>query len=210
MAAQAKAWPRLRELVVLDPDGERGHPTRFLNVVNRVAQRPIGRYERGYAELFPFAPGNRVGEPGRLPDGRMALGVLSDTDPPHYEVLTFHADGKQTDEVITVPLPPEIAALENRYEHKERLRQFLRDTIGLTSAFIRISGYSLPSNPHDRVRRDHDDYWDHLGVPDDPGMIDPQYLGGYGGELYRLIRNGEFTVGNGDWWCDKRGHVHST
>src|SRR5207244_201297 len=91
IAAEGTAWPELRELTLLDPEGiNEKRVKRYVTAVNKAAGRKLGRYERGYPELFPFAPGNRVGEPGYLPDGRMALVAAWPTgEPPVYEVLIY-------------------------------------------------------------------------------------------------------------------------
>jgi hypothetical protein len=216
--ARSKAWPQLREIVLLDPDGEQGlngerpNAEALVDVIDKSSGRKLGRYERGYPELFPFAPGNRVGEPGRLPDGRLVLAAMPYTRPPAFEVITFDADGTQTDEVITVPLPPELAALCGResYKHEQKFRQFIRDKLGMVSAFIRIKDYSFPGSPNGGAWRGHYDEWDRLGYPDETEGEDIGCLEGNGARIYYLVRNGEFVVGGGGWWCNKRGHVHST
>src|SRR5262249_12779253 len=153
LAAQAKAWPRLRELVVLDPDGEQGTPERFVNVMNRAAGRPLGRYERGYPELFPFAPGYRDAFPGKLPDARTAMAALDFTDkagrdarPAGLVVITFDADGQQTDEVIRVPLSPALQKIPRHesYLHDDDYLQHLIEQTGFSPAFIRVQDYAFP------------------------------------------------------------------
>lgn len=216
LAARAKAWPKLRELTLLDPEGRNEKSMkRLVTSANRILKRKIARHQRGYPELFPFAPGNRVGEPGRLPDGRLALAALDFKDPMSFEVITFKPDGTQTDEVIRVPLPAEMLKFPKNewYLHTEKLRAHLTPAIGLTPCFIRIRGYSFPSHPYEGAYRNHSDDWDRLGYPDpapdelpDGATVED----GNGEQIYWLVRNGEFTVANGDWWCDKRGHVHST
>jgi len=47
LAAQGTAWPNLRELILVDPEGESGPAVqRLVELVNRTAGRGIGHYER--------------------------------------------------------------------------------------------------------------------------------------------------------------------
>jgi hypothetical protein len=220
-AARAQAWQKLRELVLLDPEGTNEKPVkRLVTAVNRTAGRKIGKYERGYPELFPFAPGYRYAFPGHLPDGRTALAALELGPNPHRDavplgliVLTFDKTGAQTDDVIRVPLSPILAKIKlvDSYKHKADYQQHLIDTTGFVPGFIRVKGYRFPDQTGGPYRG-HSEDWDLCGRPDEPDGDpegDPEHERGYGGQVYWLVRNGEFEVGSSGW-ADKRGLVHST
>src|SRR5262249_19161181 len=56
LAAKAKAWPKLRELILLDPESnDEKWIKKLVTAANRSAKRKIAKYERGYPELFPLA-----------------------------------------------------------------------------------------------------------------------------------------------------------
>jgi hypothetical protein len=217
LGAAGKAYPNLRELILLDPDGERtARAAELVQLANEAAGRALARYQRGYPELFPFAPGNRVGEPGYLPDGRLALvSARASGDPPRYEVLTFDATGAQTDDVLYAPVPAQLQALPKRdwYLREHEFHDQVCRALGLRSAFIRIKGYRFPSHPSGHASRGRYDEWDQLGHLDPTPEEAPEGVDsydGYGETIYHLVRDGEFTVADGGWWCNKRGRVHST
>jgi hypothetical protein len=224
LAARAKAWPNLRELVLLDPEGESEKAIKRLAAsANRSSRRKIARYERGYPELFPLDSMFYYDFPvaGRLPDGRAAVAEFDlgpddhhrDAVPAGLAVRTFDADGAPTGEVIRVPLPPELANV-NLGDAKNWDGQYtkqLRDVIGFEPGFIRVQANALGDDFG--PRRGHYDNWDLCGAADDPedptgrnGDPDPN---GAGGRIYHYVRNVEFVVGY-HAWADKRGHVHST
>src|SRR5262249_53971120 len=112
----SKAWPHLRELTLLNPDGENeGSRKQLAGLVNEAAGGRGGVSRRGSPELFPFAVYHRYIFPGYLPDGRMAMACQDhSTRPPSLCVLTFDNKGNQTGDVLTVPMPAEILAGQDR------------------------------------------------------------------------------------------------
>lgn len=220
LATKGKAWPNLRELVFLDPRGEDEKVIKKLVAsANRSAKQKLARYERGYPELFPLAADiGYCGYPGRLPDGRLAVAETRRADALDqepfcgWEVWTFDPDGTPRDEVLRVPLPPELLPQDwsaaRRFE--EQRQKVLSEQLEFVPAFIRLKCWDKWS---DGPRRGHYEDWDLCGSFDDPenpcdrnGEHDPH---GYGGRIYRYVRNGEFVVGH-DAWADKTGNVHST
>ncbi|MCA9069608.1 MAG: TIGR02996 domain-containing protein, partial [Planctomycetaceae bacterium] len=103
----SEAWPQLRELTVLNPDGLNEKSRRRLaKVANQAAGREVAVYRRGYPELFPFAADFWYTFPGYLPDGRMAMAAEDhSTDPPSLCVITFNKRGVQTKDTFYVSLP---------------------------------------------------------------------------------------------------------
>jgi uncharacterized protein (TIGR02996 family) len=222
LAVKAKAWPKLGELILLDPEGESERAVKQLvTAANRSAKRKLAKYERGYPELFPIAARFYYDFPvaGHLPGGRAALADLDcgpnthrDSLPIGLVVTTFDKKGAATDEVIRVPLPPELATLKRGDSSNSdgKYTKHLTTTIGFVPGFIRVRAGALGDYG---PRRGHSSGWDLCGLPDDPenptdynGDPDPT---GNGGHVYHLVRNGEFVVGH-DAWADKTGSVHST
>lgn len=218
IATRAKAWPNLRELVLLDPEGEKEKETkRLATLANRRAKRKIAHYERGYPELFPLASNFYYDFPvaGRLPGGQAAVADLDrevithrDAIPTELVVYTFDANGHPTEEEIRVPLPPELSNIKNGNldNWDGRYTQFLTEKIGFEPGFIRVRSYALGDDFG--PRRGHYDNWDLCGVTDDPEG-DSEWENGNGGRIYHYVRDVEFVVGY-DAWADKRGKVHST
>ncbi|MGH7225248.1 MAG: TIGR02996 domain-containing protein, partial [Gemmataceae bacterium] len=131
--AGAKAWPRLRELTLLNPNDEnqRGRK-RLVKVADEAAGRNVAVYRRGWPELFPFAADYYYTFPGYLPDGRMAMAVEDHhSTPPTLCVITFDGKGKQTTDVITVAPPDDLFSVDNWFQHKDQISQHLTQTIGL-------------------------------------------------------------------------------
>jgi uncharacterized protein (TIGR02996 family) len=216
--AGSKGCPRLRELTLLNPDGEEERTRkRLVKTANRAAGRNVAVYHRGYPELFPFADGYRHGFPGHLSDGRMAMASEDDrTSPPTLSVIAFDKKGNQTDDVLTVPFPADLLTVppEEWYRHRERMKQHLIDTIGFRPGFIRIRDCRFPWDEHGYLSpcRGHEEYWeDQLGYPDvdDEGSWQEE-PDGIGGRISWLLRNGEYVVCWGEHWADKRGTVQST
>jgi uncharacterized protein (TIGR02996 family) len=215
LAVKAGAWPKLRELVLLDPEGESARTVkRRVASVNRAAKRNLARYERGYPELFPLDSAFYYDRPiaGHLPDGRAAVANF-DSSPGGLVVTTFNDKGALTSKVIRVPLPPELAKVKSAAPQNwdERYTKHLTGAIGFVPGFIRVRAGAL--GDHYGPWRGHSYDWDRCGLPDDPeeptdfnGDPDPN---GIGGELYHLIRNGEFVIAS-HAWADKSGSVHST
>lgn len=218
LAVRAKAWPKLRELVLFDPEGDNEKQIKKLATsVNRSAKRKIAKYERGYPNVFPLAPDFDYGSPGRLPDGRLAFACAARENKQNenpfcgWEVQTFDPDGTRRDEVLRVPLPPELLPEDwsARRKFEEQQKKVLTEQTGFVPAFIRVKEGALGDGPY----RGHHHYWDQCGYQDDPenptdqnGEPDPN---GIGGRIYDYIHNVEFVYGFGAW-ADKRGKVHST
>jgi uncharacterized protein (TIGR02996 family) len=220
LAAKAKAWPKLRELVLLDPEGENASAVKKLvTSANRSAKRELAKYERGYPELFPLASRFYYDFPvaGRLPDGRAAVAELDygpnahrDSLPLGLVVTTFNDGGAPTGEVIRVPLPLKLANVKrgDASDWDGEYTKHLTEAIGFVPGFIRVRAGALGDfGPH----RGHDDDWDQCGYPDDPeGATD---VNGdelnIGGRIYHCVRNVEFVVSD-NAWADKTGTVHST
>ncbi len=218
IAAKAKAWPNLRELILLDPEGyNEGAIKKLVTSSNRSAKRKIARYERGYPELFPLDSQFYYDFPvaGRLPDGRAAVADLDKGDAPHRDTVpkglvvhTFNASGAPIDDVINVELPPELANLKlHEVSNWEgRYTKHLHKEIGFEPGFIRLQAYALGDDFG--PRRGHYDVWDRCGAADHPEG-DSEWACGIGGRIYHYVRNVEFVVGH-DAWADKTGGVHST
>jgi uncharacterized protein (TIGR02996 family) len=208
-----QAWPQLRRLVLLDPEGDL--PERLVGVADKAAGRALAVKVRGYPELFPFAADFWDAYPGRLPDGRMAMASEdATTSPPTLGVLTFDEHGEQTDEVLRVPLPEELLSVEpgQWYKHKDRIRQHLREVLGLVPAFIRIGGCEFPWDKFGGLAADRGfgEEWDQLGLPDeDEGEDLEDDPRGIGGKLTWVIRTGQYCFGP-EGWADQRGRVHTT
>ncbi|MBM3978971.1 MAG: hypothetical protein FJ304_01550 [Planctomycetes bacterium] len=212
----------MRELILLDPRGGSDKLIkRYAREANKAAGRTLARYERGYPELFPLAPQFHHEFPvcGRLPNGRAAvaapdcgLHLDGDTILTGMIVITFDATGAQTNEVLRVPLSPELANIKLR-DISARARKYtdhLTQAIGFVPAFIRVKGFGIPgygSGPN----RD----WSGrcLGLADDPenptNMNDDPDPHGVGGFIYKDVRNVEFMIGHSAF-ANKRGRVHST
>jgi uncharacterized protein (TIGR02996 family) len=221
--AGSKAWPRLRELTLLNPDGEKERSRkRLVATANKVAGRKIAVHRRGYPELFPFAADCRELFAGSLQDGRTALATVrqsNGTEPRTLCIITFDKKGNQTDDVLTVALPGDLLAIPEAkwflYKHRDRLKQHLIDAIGFRPGFIRIRGCHFPGDEYENgwnsPARGHDEYWEQLGLPDNDDEDSWQeHPCGIGGQISWLVRKGEYVRGWGDWWSDKEGQVHST
>jgi uncharacterized protein (TIGR02996 family) len=214
LAAKAPAWSKLRELVLLDPEGDNEKRVkRLVTSVNRVAKRKIGRYERGYPELFPLNGEFYSDLPlaGRLPDGRAAV-LERGATPVALQVRTFDAAGAPTGEEIDVPVPPELAhAIGKGANWGGKHIQIAQAALGFEPGFIRVQENALGDDLG--PWRGHGNDWNRCGLPDDPE--DPtDYNGdphpnGIGGEISWAVRGGEFVVGYSGW-ADKTGQVHST
>ncbi|MDY3555796.1 TIGR02996 domain-containing protein [Gemmata sp. JC717] len=215
IAASGKAWPKLHELVLLNPYDEMERTRkRLVTVANKAAERKVAVYRCGFSGLYPFAADFWYAFPGHLPDGRAAL-ALEDprTSPPSLCVLTFDKRGRQTEDVIYVPFPAELCALREyeyaRYEHVDRQRQHLIDTIGLQPGFIRIQDCRFPGDAAD-YNRPCPDIPNDFGVPDtDDEESWNTWPTGNGGNAWRNVRNGEWVFG-WDRYGDNSGHIHST
>jgi uncharacterized protein (TIGR02996 family) len=213
----SKSWLRLRELTLLNPDGEneRGRK-RLVATANKAAGRKVAVYRRGYPELFPFATNSRDMFPGYLPDGRMAIASVDHRgSPPTLGVITFDKKGNQTDDALTIPVPGDLLTLPTNgwYQHEGRIRHHLIDTIGLRPGFIRVRDFRFPWDEHGDYSpcRGHEDYWGLLGYPDtDDEESWQEEPGGNGWGISWLVREWQYVLAWGDWWADKRGKVHST
>jgi hypothetical protein len=209
--AGSKAWPRLRELTLLDPDDERERiPQHLVRAADRAAGRKVAVYRRGWPKLFPFAADFWYTFPGYLPDGRMAMAAEDyRTSPPSLCVITFDRRGKQTDDVLTVPVPDDLLAIpvDRWFEHKERMQQHLTETIGFRPGFIRIHDCCFPGN--DSYNRPHWDQQEVGGLDSDDEESWQEEPRGIGGEVYYHVRSGQYVFG-WDRYADRRGRVHST
>ena len=214
LAAKAKAWPKLRELTLLDPRGnDEKAIKKIVTSVNRTAKRKLARYERGYPEVFPLNGAFYYDWPvaGRLADGRAAVVERGDV-PGVILVRTFDAAGSPTGEEIRLPLPDELANASDRAAENWdcKYTQVATAALGFTPGLIRVKAYALGDDFG--PRRGHYNDWDMCGQLDDPENP-TDYSGdapnGIGGCIYHYVRNVEFVVGY-DAWADKRGEVHST
>jgi hypothetical protein len=211
--AASKAWPHLRELTLLDPDPEtQQRGKRLPAVANKLAGRKVAVYRRGYPDVFPFAADFWYTFPGYLPDGRMAMAAEDHTtSPPTLCVITFDRKGNQTDDVLTVPLPEDLLAIpvDQWYDHKERMKQHLIETIGFRPGFIRIRDCRFPGDTWEYNRP----YWDNDGEVGRLDADDEQsWQGepcGFGGHVSYKLRTSQWIFG-WDRYADKRGEVHST
>ncbi len=211
-----RAWPNLRELSLLNCDNQkRGLRQRLVATANRAAGREVAVYRPGYPKLFPFCANFWYTFPGRLPNGRAAMAAEDhSTNPPTLCVVTFDDTGKQTREVIRVPVPDAIlkVPLNQWYEHKDALQQQLVAVLGFKPAFIRVRDVNFPGDQWDGCHPHwHDDVWEEqCGVPDaDTAESWDEWPPGNGGQAWRHLRDQEWIFG-WDRWADKRGWVHST
>jgi uncharacterized protein (TIGR02996 family) len=213
--AASKAWPSLRELTLLDPDPEDDHERarkRLVSVADKVAGRKLAVYRRGFPDLFPFAADFWYTFPGYLPGGRMAMAKEdARTSPPTLWVITFDRKGRQTKDVLRVPMPPELLSIPPRewYQHKERMKQQLIDEIGFRPGFIRVRDCCFPGDDHG-YNRPHWDYFEGMGEVDsddeDSWQEEPCGFGGWG--TYH-VRETQWVFG-WDRFGDKSGTIHST
>ncbi len=215
LAVKAKAWPKLRELVLLDPEGDsEKRIKKLVTSTNRSAKRKVARYERGYPELFPLSGAFCYDWPvvGRLSDGRAAVVERDRTPGPGaLMVRTFDAAGAPTGEEIRVPLPQELANAVEADNWDSKYTQVARAALGFEPGFIRVQEDALGGDfgPW----RGHSNDWNRGGLADDPenptdynGDPEPN---GIGSEISWAVRGGEFQVGSSGW-ADKTGRVHST
>lgn len=214
--AASKAWPKLRELSLLNPDNKNAKRRKKLaETANTVAGREIAVYRPGYPETFPFAADFWYTFPGYLPDGRMAMADEDhETNPPTLCVITFDKNGKQTKEVIRVPVPDEVVNLPPSvwYEHKDVLKQQLIEVLGFKPGFIRVRDVRFPADRHGAYSPCwHGDVWEEMfGFPDEDTEASwSEWETGNGGACWRHLRNQEWIFG-WDRWGDKTGHIHST
>lgn len=214
MAASA-AWPKLRQLTLLNPNDEKvGQRRRMVDVCNEAAGRKVAVYQKGWPDVYPFAAEFWYLFPGYLPDGRMAMANLTHTtNPPSLCVLTFDAQGKQTKETLFVSLPKECIAdvSEAWYKHFPAIRQTLVETLGFRPGFIRVqdcvfpgdSAYDRPSWSVYTFQGD-----DRLfGTTNESAYTDDSR--GFAWHLARRMRDQEYVFG-WDRYADYRGLVHST
>ena len=213
LAVKGKAWPKLRELTLFDPEGESEKAIKKLaTAANRSAKRKLARYERGYPELFPineqFYYATRTA--GRLPDGRAAV-VERDRNPSVLLVRTFGSDGAPTGEEIRVPLPHGLAVAVGTDNWDGKYTQVACDALGFEPGFIRVKENALGDDfgPW----RGHENDWERCGLVDNPeeptGYHGHPSPNGIGGEIAWVVRGGEFVVAS-HAWADKTGRVHST
>jgi uncharacterized protein (TIGR02996 family) len=214
--ASSTAWPNLRRLTLTNPDGAKPRFRKGLvQKCDEAAGRQVAAYQGGYPDLFPFAADFWYVFPGRLPDGRAALAAENpSTYPPTLCVLTFDKQGKQTNEVLTVPLPADVLAVPPNewYNHKDRMAQQLIDLIGFRPGFIRIRDCRFPWDTSGYSRPFWEDLEEHVGVPDtesDEDWFQEQFPCGHGGEAWQHVRDADWIFG-WDRYADKRGRVHST
>lgn len=217
--AGSRAWPGLRELVLLNPNDEKVNSRkRMVKVANTVAGCKVAVYRRGWPELYPFAADFWYTFPGHLRDGRMAMANEDySTVPPTFNVLTFDKKGNQAKDVLTVAFPEDLLGIppDECYKHKDRMQQHLVEAIGFRPGFIRVrdcrfpgdkSGYDSPCWEVYSMQGDDDLF----GVPD-PENPTPwqEYPCGFAGQLDRRRRSHEYVFG-WDRYADKCGRVHST
>ena len=209
----SRAWPDLRELILLNPYNEKeDNRMRLVITANEAANQKIAVYRVGYPILFPFAADFWYTFPGHLPDGRTAMAAEDyTTNPPTLWVITFDETGKQTEDVIRVAVPESLLGLPTSewYLHRERLQQQLIGILGFQHGFIRIQDCHFPGdegNYNSPLQERAEDF----GEPDDDDEqswdISPD---GSGGETWRHIREGDWIFG-WDRFGDKRGEIHST
>jgi uncharacterized protein (TIGR02996 family) len=214
LTAKGKAWPKLRTLTLLDPEGyNEKRIKRLVASVNRSVKRKLARYERGYPELFPLNADFYSAWPvvGRLFDGRAAVVDRKHTSY-SLRVRPFDTTGAPTGEELFVPLPDELAQGANSGNTDREFMRAACAAIGFVPGFIRVQENALGEDYG--PWRGHDNYWEErcgLGDnPEDPsdynGDPDPN---GIGGRITWLMRKGEFII-RYDAWADKRGEVHST
>jgi uncharacterized protein (TIGR02996 family) len=212
--AGSKAWPKLRELTLLNVDAEnQSRGETLAKTANEVAGRKVAVFRRGYPDLFPFAPDFWYTFPGYLPNGRMAMAAEDhSTSPPTLCVVTFDKKGRQTKDVLRVPVPEDLLAIpvDNWYEHKDRMKQQLIDKIGFRPGFIRIRGCELPArSTYINPSWDYEECIGCLDTDDDAETNWEDYPCGFGGRVAYLVRAGQWVAG-WDRYADKRGRVHST
>jgi uncharacterized protein (TIGR02996 family) len=212
--AGSKAWPHLRELTLLNPDGQKERSRKQLvKTANESAGRKVAVYRRGYPALFPFAADFGYTFPGYLPDGRMAMAAedLRTSPPQTLCVLTFDTKGNQTADMLTVPVPADLLAIPTRewHQHEGRIQQQLIDMIGFRPGFVRIRDCRFPwekdgeFSPH----RGHEKVWTCLGFPDTDDKESWREPGGNGGQISWLVREGQYVYGSYEHWVDKRGKL---
>jgi uncharacterized protein (TIGR02996 family) len=208
--AGSGAWPRLRELSLLHPQGKQ--KKKLVAEADRAAGRAIAVARSGYPDRFPFAPDIGRGlYPGRLPDGRAAVGLEGGG---RVEVITFDRAGRQTREVLDLALPETLRDPAEPWAsaHEEGVRRHLAEHLGMVPAFVRIRHARFPSDLHGAFcpQRGHEDDWERLGLPDDDGEASwEEEPVGHGGKISWLVREGQYELA-WEWWADKRGRVHTT
>lgn len=209
MGEASRAWPALRELSLLELDGE--SLRRLVSVTNRAAGRSVAIHRRGYPDHFPFAPDFFGLFPGRLPDGRQAIAAPK-FDEPQLSLCIFDEDGKPTESTLELPLPDDLADVPQRehFRYYERMRQHLQTMLGLQPAFLRVRGVDFPWDDGGYHSPDRGFYeeWDLLGQPDDESTFQEEPRG-IGGKLAWIVREGQYVI-RWEHWADKRGRVHST
>lgn len=202
-AARGKAWPNLRELVLLDPDGngEKGIK-RLVASANRSAKRTLARYERGQDERLTLAPimGNHYS--GRLPDGRLAFVYDYEPDPPPVRAMLFTPDGEPIEE-IAVSEPPGDSAPGS---YDQRLQRHLNEVLGFEPAVIRVRPFcfewAVPAVSFASIDK-------HIGRPETLEDGSRYDVNGHGGRAYEVIRHGEFFINNGNHdYYDKSSLAH--
>jgi hypothetical protein len=81
---------------------------------------------------------------------------------------------------------------------------------GFEPGFIRVKGFEIPGSNYIGPYRGHYDSWNSRGYPDVPGGDGGgENPCGRGGEIYGLVRSGQFEIGSSGW-ADNSGSVHST
>jgi hypothetical protein len=211
----SKAWPALRELSLLDPETEKApwpSRKRLVSAADEAAGREVAVCRRGYPDLFPFAGDFWYTFPGYLPDGRTAMAREdAGTSPPTLCVITFDRKGRQTKDVMRVPMPPELISVPPRewYNHKERMKQQLIDVLGFRPGFIRVRDCCFPGDEHGYDRPYWDEYEDVGRLDSDDDASGSDWPTGYGGYAAYHVRETQWVFG-WDRYGDKRGCIHST
>jgi uncharacterized protein (TIGR02996 family) len=208
-----KAWPNLRELTLMNCENlYASSRKKLVAVANRAAGRAVAVYRPGYPELFPFAADFYDVFPGRLPNGRAAIGALdTSTEPPCICVTTFGKHGNPIGKVIRVPLPDALLQLpKQEWDRESALKQQLVDVLGFVPGFIRVRPADIPGDQWAKPYW-HWDVWESMcGRPDIDNDGDwGEWETGNGGKVRHHMRNQEWLFGHSRW-ADKTGRVHST
>lgn len=111
--------------------------------------------------------------------------------------------------MIRVPLPEELARSWPQHINTDdgTYTRHLIAATGFEPGFVRVKGFEIPGSNDIGPNRGHYDSWNSCGYPDVPGG--DGHPNGRGGEIYGLVRGGQFEIGSSGW-ADKSGTVHST